>query len=70
MRMLRIVATKRREKLTSLELQIGRQRSRLQIRFLQFDVRLIIFVQLQNDIGETFEIRINRSIEGDFRVAQ
>src|SRR5215216_2256013 len=67
-RMLGILPTKVGEKLTGFELEIGRQRSRLKEGFLQFDRGFVVLVELENDIREALEVRIDRPAQGDFRV--
>ena len=42
----------------------------MQVSLLEFDGRLVVLVQFQNDVGEALEIGIDRAIDGDFRVAQ
>ena len=51
------------EELSGFQLQIERQTGRLQERFLDFDFGLVVIVELENDVGESFEIRIDRAVE-------
>ena len=39
-------------------------------RFLDFDLGLVVVVQFENDIGETFEVRIDRTVKGQLGVAR
>ena len=70
MRVLRILPPEIGEELAALELQIGRERGGLEIGFFQLDSGSIVFVQLEDDIGKSLEIRVHRPIEGNFRVAE
>src|SRR5207249_209643 len=38
-------------------------------RFLDLDLGFIVVVEFEDDIGETFEVRIDRAIEGEFDIA-
>src|ERR1043166_7999634 len=58
------------EELAGLELQIGRQRSRLQIGLFKFQRSALIFLELKDDVSKSFEIGIHCSVEGDLGVAQ
>src|SRR5262249_30883854 len=69
-RVLRVLPAKGREILAGLELEIGRERRRLEETFLELDFRFVVPVQLQHDVRETLEIRIDRAIDGDLRIAQ
>src|SRR6266404_1880882 len=57
------------EELPGLQLQVERKASRLHECLFDFDIGLIVVVQLENDIGETFEVRINRTVKGELYVA-
>ncbi len=65
-----IDSAERGEELSALELQIERQTRRLQERFLNFDVGIVVVVEFENDVGETFEVRIDRAIERELDVAR
>src|SRR5438034_6633595 len=67
--MRRVQATEGGEELPGFQLQIIGQARGLHERFLDFDVGFIVVVQLENDIGETFEVGINRTVKGELYVA-
>src|SRR4051794_28902232 len=69
-RMRRIDAAKGAEELAAFELQTERQVRRLHERFLELDLGFVVVVELEHDVGEALEIRIDRAIERDLRVAQ
>ena len=58
------------EELSRFKLQVERQTRRLQERFLNFDFGFVVVVELENDIGETFEVRIDRAVERELDVAR
>src|SRR5438105_5613899 len=64
----RVDAPERSEELAGLKLEIERQTRRLQERFLNFDFRFVIVVEFENDVGETFKVRIDRPVEREFGV--
>src|SRR5260370_42279400 len=68
-RMRRIDSAKGRKELSSFELQVERQAGRLQERLFDFDFGLIVVVELENNVGETFEVRIDRTVERELEVA-
>ena len=70
MRVLRILPAKIGEELSCLELKVSWQGGRLQIGFLELDLRFVVLVQLENDIPETFEIRVHSAVHGNFSIAQ
>ena len=70
MRMGRIDASERRKELSPLDLQAPGQGCRLQECFLGFDARLVVVVELEDNVREAFEVRIDRAVDGDFRVAR
>ena len=39
-------------------------------RFLDFDLGLVVVVQFENDIGESFEVRIDRAVKGELDVTR
>jgi hypothetical protein len=51
-------------------LKIKRQIRCLQKRLFNFHLGLIVVVQLENNVGESFEIRIDRAIECELDVAR
>src|SRR5882724_7188819 len=57
------------EELPGFQLQVERQASRLHECFFDFDLGLVVVVQLENDVGETLEVRINRTVKGELYVA-
>src|SRR5437762_13186093 len=67
--MRRVQATERGKELPGFQLQVERKASRLHECFFDFDVGFIVVVQLENDVGETFEVRINRPVKGELYVA-
>jgi len=38
-------------------------------RFLDLDLGFVVVVECEDDVGETFEVRIDRAIEGEFDIA-
>src|SRR5882672_814269 len=70
MRVLRILPSEGCEKLAAFNLQIRRKGCRLKVSFFQLDLGLIVFVELENDIGEALEVGIDRPIKRDLGVAQ
>src|SRR5207302_10712937 len=66
----RIDSAERGEELSGFQLKIERQTGRLQERFLNFDFGFVIVVELENDIGETFEVRIDRAVERELEVTR
>ena len=69
-RMGRIDPAEGGEELPAFQLQIERQTGRLQKRFLDFDLGFVIVVEFENDVGEAFEVRIDRAIERELDVAR
>src|SRR5216117_893429 len=70
MRMNRVQATKGREELPRFQLQIERQASRLHECFLYFDLGFVVVVQLENDVRESFEVRVHRAVERELDVTR
>src|SRR6185369_2456196 len=66
MRVLGILPAKGGEELARLDLELRRQRNRLEVSLLEFDLGLVVLVQLEDDIAVAFEIRIHRAIQRDF----
>ncbi len=66
----RIDPAKGGEELSGFQLQIERQTGCLQERLLDFDLGLIVIVELENNVGETFEVRIDRAIKRELDVAR
>src|SRR6267143_1842591 len=67
-RMRRIDSTKGRKELSGFDLQVEGQTSCLQKRFFDFDFGLVVVVELENNVGEAFEVRIDRAIECELDV--
>ena len=42
----------------------------MQERFLDFHFGLVVVVQLENNVGETFEVRIDRAVERQLDIAR
>ena len=57
------------EELPGFQLQIEGKARGLHECFFDFDIGFIVVVQLENDIGETFEVGINRTVKGELYVA-
>ena len=55
--------------MSAFQLQIEWQVRRLHECFFDFDLGFIVVVQFENNIGEAFEVRINRSVERELDVA-
>src|SRR5437588_10986539 len=66
----RIDSAERGEELSGFQLKIERQTGRLQERFLNLRFGLVVVVELENDIGATFEVRIDRAVERELDVAR
>ena len=58
------------EKLAAFKLQTARQIGRLHERFFDFDLGFVVVIQLENDVGEPFEVGIDRAVERDLGVAR
>src|SRR6266481_5199164 len=67
--MRRVQPTKGGKELSAFQLQVERQTGRLHKCFFHFDIGLVVVVQLENDVGETFEVRINRTVKRQLYVA-
>src|ERR1039457_6620638 len=63
-------AAKGVEKLPGFDLQAERQTRRLQKRLFELDLCRVTIVELEDNVSEAFEIRIDRTVDGDFRVAR
>jgi len=66
----RVDPSKRSEELAGFKLKIERQTGRLKERFLDLDFGFVVVVQLENDVGETFEVRIDRAVKRELDVAR
>src|SRR6266576_6535854 len=66
----RVNATEGVEELSAFDLQSERQTGRLQERFFELDLGFVVVVELEHDIRESFEVRIDRAIERDLGVAR
>src|SRR5438067_7986535 len=56
------------EELSGFQLKIERQTRCLQKRFLNFDIGVVVVVELENDVGEPFEVGIHRAVERELDV--
>src|SRR5881397_1703127 len=68
--MCRVQSTERSEELPAFQLQVEWQASRLHECFLYFDLGFVVVVQLENDVRESFEVRVNRAVERELDVAR
>src|SRR5437764_15334863 len=57
------------EELSAFELQSVRQTRRLEKRFFKLDLGFVVVVELEHDVRESFEVRIDRAIERDLSIA-
>ena len=69
-RMRWVDAAKRSEELPAFQLKVERQIRCLQERFFHLDCGLVVVVELEDNIGETFEVRIDRTVECQLDVAR
>ena len=69
-RMGRIDAAEGGEKLAAFELQTARQVGRLHERFFDFDLGFVVVIELENDVGEPFEVGIDGAVERKLEVAR
>ncbi len=60
----------RGEELPAFQLQIERQTRRLHECFFDFHFGSIVVIQFENDVGETFEVRIDRAVERELDIAR
>src|SRR5207247_8437944 len=67
--MRRIQSTERGKELPGFQLQIERKASRLHECFFDFDIGLVVVVQLENDVRETFEVGIDRAVKRELDIA-
>src|SRR5438046_4729763 len=68
--MCRVQSTERSEELPAFQLQVEWQASRLHECFLYFDLGFVVVVQLENDVRESFEVRVHRPVERELNVAR
>src|SRR2546430_6083371 len=64
-----INSAERGEELSGLQLKIERQTRCLEERLFDFDICVVVVIEFEDDVGETFEIRIDCAVEGEFDVA-
>src|SRR5438309_11950383 len=64
-----IDSPERGEELSGFELKIEWQTRRLQERLFDFDICVVVVIELEDDVGEPFEIGIDRAVEREFDVA-
>src|SRR5439155_14078370 len=69
-RMNRIEPAEGGKELPAFQLEIERQVRRLHECFLYFDLGFVVVVQLENDVRESFEVRVNRAVERELDVAR
>ena len=69
MRVGRVEAAERGKELPTFGLQAVWQGSGLAERLLHLDRGFIVIVEFEDDVGESFEIRVHRSIQCQFDVA-
>src|SRR2546421_12199391 len=55
---------------TTLFRSVRGQRRALEIGFLQLQFRRVVLVELEDDVREALEVRIDRAVERDLGVAQ
>ncbi len=67
--MRRIQPAERGEELAAFQLQIEGQTRCLEKCFLDLDFGLIVVVELEHDVGKSFEIRIDSAIKRELDVA-
>src|SRR6266852_6073277 len=70
MRMGWIDSAERGEELSGFELKIEWQTRRLQERLFDFDICVVVVIELEDDVGEAFEIGIDRTVERELDVAR
>ena len=58
------------EELAAFQLQVEWQARGLHERFLHFNFGLVVVVQFENDIRETFEVRIDRTVKRELDVTR
>src|SRR5213079_3565169 len=61
--MCRIQPAKGGEELSAFQLEIERQARRLHECFFNLDFGFVVVIQFEDDVGETFEVRIDRAIK-------
>src|SRR3954468_14541829 len=65
----RVDAAERVEELSAFYLQAEGQVCCLEEGFFQLDLGFVVVIELQDDVREAFEIRVDRAIEGDLGIA-
>src|SRR5438067_12913169 len=68
--MRRIQSAERGEELSAFQLEVKRQAGRLHECFFDFHFRLIVVIQLENDVRKTFEVRIDRTVKRQLGVTR
>src|SRR6266481_9049796 len=58
------------KELPGFQLKVIGQARGLHERFLHFDLGLVVVVQFENDIGETLEVRIDRTVKRELDVTR
>src|SRR4051794_27177820 len=69
-RMCRIDSAEGGKKLPGLQLKVKRQVRRLQEGLFNFDLGFVIVVEFENDVGKSFEIRIDCTVERELDIAR
>ena len=69
-RMNRVDPTERRKELSGFKLQVERQIGGLHERFFDFNLGFVVVIEFEDNVGESFEVRIDRAIECEFDVAR
>src|SRR5438046_7908942 len=70
MRMNRVQPTKGGKELPGFQLEIIGQVRRLHECFFNFDLGFVVVIQLENDVGEAFEVRIDCAVKRKFGVTR
>src|SRR5436190_9094741 len=68
--MRRIQSAERGEELSAFQLEVKWQAGRLHECYFNFHFRFIVVIQLENNVGEAFEVRIDCAIKRQFGVAR
>src|SRR6266436_7241495 len=58
----------RGEELSGIQLKIEREAGCLQERFFNLDIGVVVVIEFENDVGESFEVRIHRTVERELDV--
>ena len=69
-RMRRVDPAECSEELSGLELEVERKIGRLKKCFLHLDFGFVVVVELEDNVGEAFEVGIDRAVERELDVAR